>query len=228
MQPLENGTMSGAAISQQTPSVIVWLVEDDKYVRDAMQLTIAETPGYTCPQGFSSVEETIEALKHADIFPHVILLDISLRGMSGLEGIPILKAMRPDTHIIIMTQYHDEDKLRQALQLPISGYVTKDEIWGNFTHQIEKALRGEVAISATLMPKKEKISSISDDRSDKYGLTEREREVIILAGQGLTTEKITNKLRISQHTVNEHLKHIYAKLEVHSLVEAVAKFFHRG
>jgi DNA-binding NarL/FixJ family response regulator len=219
--------MNHSALQEKTSTITAWVVEDEQYLRDVCQAMIEERRRYSCPRTFERAEEAIVALQNVDQQPDVILLDIGLPGMSGLEALPKMKALSPQTHIIILTVYHDEMKLREALQSGASGYLTKDEFWIDIPSLIEQVMHGETVLSASMQRKVlDEYVNVKIPAED-FRLTDREREVLLLAERGLSNKEIEEKLWISFFTVNDHLKSIFKKMNVHSVREVMAKLHNK-
>ena len=205
-------------------STSVWIIEDDERYQQALRFVLENTSSLQCPQTFFSCEGALAYLNIAEgeKLPDVILLDINLPGLSGIEGIGLLKARLPDTTIVMLTILDDAEIIYEALCAGASGYLLKNAPLDQIIAAVRAAAQG-----GTLMPADvaEKVLSFFTQTGAKqdYGLTEREKEVLGEMGEGYSQKEIAAHLFVSPHTVNTHIQHIYEKLHVHSGIEAVSK-----
>ncbi len=202
----------------------IWLVEDNAHFRRTMQWLVNKTPGMHCTQSFESCEDALIKLK-TEVLPELILLDINLPGMNGIQGIEKIKSISPETHIVILTVYDDNDKVFDALCAGASGYLLKDSAPEKIIDSIEEALAGGAPMSMQIAHKVLEIFSHLKPKKSDYGLTPREKELLQLMTTGLSRQQIADKLFISFHTVTTHLKNIYSKLHVNSKSGAISKVY---
>jgi DNA-binding NarL/FixJ family response regulator len=202
---------------------VVWLIEDHADSRRVVARVLNRAPTMQCPCAFASCEEALAALRSHPP-PEVILLDVGLPGMSGIEGIGPLKALAPATHIIMLTVFDDQDKVFQAICAGASGYLLKSADEEAIADAVHEVLRGGAPITPRVarMVLNMFASRAAAPRQD-YGLSAREREVLELAVRGLVKKEIADRLDLSYHTVDNHLRSIYTKLQVHTRGGAVAK-----
>ena len=197
--------------------ITVSLVEDDKEIRESLALLINGTEGYEILNTYADCETAIKSLD--DELPDVILMDISLPGMSGIEGIKIIKQKHPDVDMMVLS-IHENDKLVfDALCAGATGYLVKETPPARILSAIKEVYEGGSPMStqiARMVVGSFKIAPSPD-------LTKRETEVLSLLCNGLSYKMIADDLFISEETVRRHIKNIYRKLEVHSKSEAVAK-----
>jgi DNA-binding NarL/FixJ family response regulator len=201
----------------------VWLIEDHPDSRRVLARVLNGASTMQCPCAFSSCEEALTALR-SNTAPDVILLDVGLPGMSGIEGIRHLKALAPATHIIMLTVFDDQEKIFNAICAGASGYLLKNADEDAIAGAVEEVLRG----GAPINPRVARLvlnmfaSREAPPRAD-YGLSAREREVLELVVKGMVKKEVAERLGLSYHTVDNHLRSIYAKLHVHTRGGAVAK-----
>ena len=201
----------------------VWLIEDHADSRRVLARVLNGAPAMRCPSAFASCEEALAALRTAPA-PDVILLDVGLPGMSGIEGIHHLKALAPETHIIMLTVFDDQDKIFKAICAGAAGYLLKNADEDAIAGAVEEVLRG----GAPINPRVARLvlnmfaSREAPPKAD-YGLSAREREVLELVVKGMVKKEVAERLGLSYHTVDNHLRSIYAKLHVHTRGGAVAK-----
>jgi DNA-binding NarL/FixJ family response regulator len=158
-------------------------------------------------------------------FPDVILLDIGLPGMNGIKCINKIKEIEKNIHIIILSVYDDNDNLFNALCEGASGYLLKDSSPEKIVASIKEVQLGGAPMSMTIANKVLKMFSGFKPQKKDYGLTEREEEILQLIVDGLTKHQIADKLFLSFHTVNTHIKNIYSKLHVHTKSGVITKVF---
>jgi DNA-binding NarL/FixJ family response regulator len=191
-----------------TSLVSVWLVEDNALFRETAAELIDRTGEMRCTRAFPSCEDALAALAEGHA-PQVVLLDIGLPGMSGLEGIGRIKAISPSTHVIMQTVYEDNDKILRAICAGASGYLLKTAPAEKIVEAIREVLAGGAPMNAQIARRVlTMFAGMAAPPPADYALTERERQILQL---------------LVDFTVDTHLKNIYAKLQVHSRSGAIAK-----
>ena len=200
----------------------VMIIEDDAVYRDSIQSFFSENNDIICDHAYESCEDAIKILEKG-YAPEIILLDIQLPGISGIEGIKKFKTFTPATHIIMLTVFDDDDKIFNAICEGADGYLLKSSISENISEYIKNAMRGGAAMTPWIAAKVLKMFSEFSESKKEYGLTDREKEILKLLVNGMNKKHIAEELHISLLTINTHLKNIYAKLHVHSQVDVVAK-----
>jgi len=197
--------------------ITVSIVEDDKEIRESLALLINGTDGYEILNTYGDCETAIRALD--DELPDVILMDISLPGMSGIEGIKIIKQKHPDVDMMVLS-IHENDKLVfDALCSGATGYLVKETPPARILSAIKEVYEGGSPMSTQIA----RMVVGSFKIAPSPNLTKRETEVLGQLCNGLSYKMIADELFISEETVRRHIKNIYRKLEVHSKSEAVAK-----
>ena len=195
----------------------VTIVEDDNEIRESLALLINGTPGYTCINTFFNCETALEEI-FADP-PDVILMDIGLPGMSGIEGIRKIKEKLSNIDILMLTVHADSDKVFEALCAGACGYLIKDTKPVRLLEAISEAHNGGAPMSTKIA----RMVVSSFKITPHTNLTPRETEVLTHLCKGKSYRMISEALFISEETVRRHIKNIYKKLEVSSKSEAVAK-----
>jgi DNA-binding NarL/FixJ family response regulator len=215
-----NGSMKTSLPSARA---VVWLIEDHADSRRVLARVLNRAPTMQCPCAFASCEEALTALR-ASRPPDVILLDVGLPGMNGIEGIHHLKALAPTAHIIMLTVFDDQEKIFNAICAGASGYLLKNADEDAIADAVEDVLHGGAPINPRVarMVLNMFASQQAPPKAD-YGLSPREREVLELVVQGLVKKEVAGQLGLSYHTVDNHLRSIYTKLHVHTRGGAVAK-----
>ena len=204
------------------PTIEVAIVEDRREIRESLALLIGGTAGFRCIGSYRSMEEALEKLKYHQ--PHVLLSDIGLPGMTGIEGISILKDRHPDLLILMLTVYDDDDRIFAAMCAGACGYLLKKTPPARLLEGLKEAVTGGAPMSPEVA--KRVIALFREirppERAD-YELTPHETRLLKLLVQGHNYKTAAAELGVTVHTVSFHLRSIYEKLQVHSKSEAVAK-----
>jgi DNA-binding NarL/FixJ family response regulator len=202
--------------------VCVWLVEDNHTFRGTVARVLNHTPGLDCPRQFSNSEDALAALADGAV-PDVVLLDVELPGMNGVDAVFRMKAMSPATRIVMLTVFDDHDKIFRAVCAGASGYLLKTSPVEKIVESIRDAHAGGAPMSPRVARSVLDMFSRMRAPQHDYGLTERERKILELTTEGLLKKEIADRLSLSYHTVDTHLRNIYAKMHVHTRASAVAK-----
>lgn len=202
--------------------VTIWIVEDEVHFRNALETLLNDTPGFICSGVFPSMEEALAALKHSDA-PEIVLMDIGLPGMNGIEGLKRIKAISPATDVIILTIKEGDQEVFDAICAGASGYLLKTYNSEEIIQAVNEVLRGGAPMNAQIARKVLTMFSKFVVPEADYGLTNRERDILKLLTEGLTKKQIAERLFLAPYTIHTHSKNIYSKLQVHSRSEAVAK-----
>lgn len=197
--------------------------DDNKGRCEALQMVVDETPDMTCVGVFENcahVLKDIEATK-----PDVVLMDIDMPEVNGIEGLKLIRRHAPDILILMQTVFEDEDKIFSAIRAGAHGYFLKKTSSDKLIEGIRDALDGGAAMTASIARKVLETFQHQPQRKNarRFDLTEREQEILSLLMKGLSYKMIADHCSISFNTVNGHCKKIYEKLHVHSATEAVAK-----
>ncbi|HKA17014.1 MAG TPA: response regulator transcription factor [Blastocatellia bacterium] len=201
------------------------VIEDQREIREALVALINGTEGYRCAGGFRSMEEALEKLRQ-DV-PDVVLCDIGLPGMSGIEGIRILKERYPNLLLLMLTVYDDDDRIFDALCAGACGYLLKRTPPVKLLESLKEAVSGGAPMSPEVANRVIKLfrNIRPPDRSD-YDLTPHETRLLKLLVEGHNYTTAAEELKVSYNTIKFHMRHIYEKLQVHSKSEAVSKALH--
>ena len=208
-------------------NVSVWLIEDNQNFRSTLARVVNGIAGMKCSHQFSNAEDALDALKGGDI-PDVVLLDVGLPGLNGIEAIKEIKSISPTTRIIMLTVFDDHEKVFKAVCAGASGYLLKPSNTTNIIRSIKEAISGGAPMTPQVA--KSVLDMLSGRSAPKpmQTLSNREQEVLRLMAQGEGMKGIAAKLDLSYHTVDSHLRNIYAKLHVHNSTAAVAKAVKEG
>ncbi len=220
---METTGTSPPLVHQRVPARInVWLVEDNALYRRTIAQVIDEAEGVRCDRVFDSCEAMLEALNR-HFAPEVIFMDIGLPGMSGVEGVKRIKTRSPATQVIILTVHEDNDTIFEAVCAGATGYLLKTEPAERIIEAIEEVRRGGAPMNAQIARRVLSMFAQMIKPAYDYDLSDREKEILELMVESLSKDQIAERLFLSPHTVDTHIKNIYAKLHVHSRHAAVAK-----
>lgn len=201
----------------------VAIVEDNEEIRVSLERVIGRAAGLECVGSWPSGELAMQGLR--PLRPDVVVMDIRLPDISGIECTAQLKARLPETQVLIFTVYGDNEKVFQALEAGASGYLLKRSSPAEIRQAILDVHRGGAPMTGEIARKV--VQSFRRTQppaaSTEQHLTPREQAVLDLLAQGYITKEIADKLAISFDTVRFHLKHIYSKLHVRSRAEAIVK-----
>ncbi|HZL78381.1 MAG TPA: response regulator transcription factor [Candidatus Limnocylindrales bacterium] len=206
-------------------TIAVAIVEDDVPAREILAGWIRSTEGFRCAGEFDDAETALAKLPNEK--PSVVLFDINLPGMNGIECVRRLKPRLPDTQFVMVTVYEDVNHIFNALSAGASGYLLKQ----TRRHELMEALKDVHAGGSPMSSQiaRKVVQSFRRNDSEIGGtndLSPREREVIELLARGYLYKEIAELLKISVQTVNTYIRRIYEKLHVRSRAQAVAKYTH--
>ena len=198
------------------------IIEDQKDLREALSTLINFTPGFTCTGAFRSMEEAIARIRH-DV-PDVVLSDIGLPGMNGIEGIKILKESHPHLIILMLSVYDDDERIFDALCAGASGYLLKHTPPLKLLESLREAVTGGAPMSPEIAMKVIKLfRDIRPPERVDYELTPHETRLLKLIVEGHNYTTAAEELGVKFSTIKFHMQNIYDKLQVHSKSEAVSK-----
>lgn len=201
----------------------VAIVEDNRTVRESLETIVNLAPGCECVGAWGTAEEALRLLPGCA--PQVVLMDIQLPNMSGVDCTAELRKVLPDTQILMLTVYEDPDRIFRALRAGACGYLLKRST----PEQIVAAIR-EVHAGGAPMTREIARRVIAQFREPVTAaeavqdLSPREREVLELVAEGFSNKEVADRLGISVEAVRWHLRHVYPKLHVHSRTQAALKF----
>ena len=199
------------------------IVEDSKTTREGLERIVNLSPDYKCVCACTTAEDALRLLPPQQ--PEIVLMDIQLPGMSGIECVARLKELLPDVQVIMLTVYADPDRIFSAIRAGASGYLLKRSATERLFEAIREVQAGGAPMSGAIARKV--FGYFQDQKSpiaEAEKLSAREREILELIIAGLSNKEIADRLSMSVLTLRWHLKQIYKKLHVHSRVEVVLKF----
>ncbi len=217
-------------------SLTICIVDDNKDIRSALEQIVIMSDGYKLLGSFASAEDAIE--KIPSLHPNIVLMDINLGGMSGIECVGILKPLYPEILYMMCTVYEEDEKIFEALSVGASGYILKKTAPAKLLDAIKELSEGGAPMSSQIArkvvtafrqtkPVAESIVPSAANNESLRDLSNREMEILELLAKGLLYKEIAANLFISPETVRKHVYHIYEKLHVNNRVEAVNKYFRR-
>ena len=202
-------------------AIKVSIIEDDAWIRENLSARIGQTQGFVCSGAYRTGEEAIMQVPAQA--PDVILMDINLPKMNGIECVRQLKALIPSAQILMLTVYEDSDKIFNSLLAGASGYLLKRTPQAEISRRLPTSISGNSPMTGHIARKVVQYFNqrgSTDTEMDK--LSNREREVLEYLARGSPYKEIAGALTVSIDTVRAHIKGIYGKLHVHSRGEAVA------
>jgi DNA-binding NarL/FixJ family response regulator len=207
--------------------VSVWVVEDHRETRETIKDLIDSEQDMVCTQTFASSEEVLDYVKDHYV-PEVIVCDIGLPGMSGVELVGRLRPIASGTRVVMLTVHEEKEKIHDALRAGASGYLSKPPSADELIGAIRDVMNGGAAMSPRVARKVLEIFAQRNVEPFDYQLTAREQDVLEELVAGKTKKRIARDLSLSVCTVDTHLRSIYAKLHVNTQTAAVAKAFREG
>jgi DNA-binding NarL/FixJ family response regulator len=200
----------------------VAIVEDRREIREGLTMLIGGTEGFLCTGSYRSVEEALDRISHQ--LPDLVLMDIGLPGMSGIEGLRILKERYPDMLLLMLSVYNDDDRIFDAMCAGASGYLLKKTPPVKLLESLREVAQGGAPMSPEVARRVIALfREIRPPERADYELTPHETRLLKLLVEGHNYKTAAAELNVSIHTVSFHLRSIYEKLQVHSKSEAVAK-----
>jgi DNA-binding NarL/FixJ family response regulator len=203
--------------------ITVSIVDDEKELRESIKAFIDGSPGFRCVSAYHSAET---ALKHLpEDRPDVVLMDIHLTGMSGIECAERLKTMTPEMQVMMLTVYEDTDQIFKALAAGASGYMLKRSTPAKLLEAIKELNEGGSPMSSSIARKVvASFQNSGQGRDEKTNLSPREQMVLESMAKGLTYKQAADQFGISIGTIRTYVRRIYDKLHVQSRTEAVAEY----
>lgn len=209
--------------THETKPIRVAVFDDNQERLNSLKLLIEMQSDMLCVGIFPDAENAVSKIKSST--PDIILMDIEMPGVTGIEAVKLIKEAYPELTIIMQTVFEDEALIFEAIKAGASGYILKKTSPDKIIEGIIDAHQGGGPMSPSVATKVLKFFQDGPPASThkNYQLTTREKEILALLTKGMSYKMIADKMSISYHTVNAHLRHTYEKLHVNSLGEAVAK-----
>jgi DNA-binding NarL/FixJ family response regulator len=214
--------MIEAATKNKPVPIRVAIVEDERELREGLRALLDFTPDFVCAGGFGSMEEALRRLEKTEV--DLILTDIGLPRMDGIEGTRRLREKFPELPIVVLTVHGEDDKIFRALCAGANGYLLKDTPPARIIEALKEVLDGGAPMSPDVARRVvDLFRTFAPPPEADYHLTEQETRILKMLVDGHHYKTAAYELNISTSTVSFHLKNIYEKLQVHSKSEAVAK-----
>ena len=204
----------------------VVIIEDVREIREGLQLLIDSSEGFACPVTFSSAELAIQQLPAS--CPDVVLMDINLPGINGIEAVRRLKEQCPGTQFIMSTIYEDDENIFESLKAGASGYLLKKTAPSRILEAIVEVVEGGSPMSSQIARRVIASFQKKDSIDEVDILTVKEKEVLKALAKGLRYKEIADDFKVSIETIRSHARKIYEKLQVQSRTEALNKVYGRG
>ncbi len=209
-------------------TIHVWLIEDHKTYGERLARALNRVEGLACTQRFTACEDAFASLT-TESAPQVLLLDVGLPGMNGIDGIARLRQLAPQTAIVILTVFEEDDKIFRAICAGAAGYLLKTSSTEDIAAAIRSAAAGGSPINPTIARRVLEMFSKANAASQKdYGLTPREMDILKLLVSGSTIKDAAAQLGIGYYTADEYIRSVYVKLQVRSRGSAIAKAVKEG
>jgi RNA polymerase sigma factor (sigma-70 family) len=206
--------------------ITVSIVEDSDKLRETLVRVLNRADGFSCVSHYANAEDALKDLPQAK--PDVVLMDINLPGMNGVECVRQLKKIAPEIQVMMLTVYEDTENIFDALAAGASGYMLKRTAGKELLEAIKEVKRGGSPMTTHIARKVvQSFQRSAAAAAQTESLSEREQQVLDLLSQGLMYKEIADKLNISYETVHTYIRRIYEKLQVRTRTEAVAKFLRR-
>lgn len=201
----------------------VTIFEDNNSLRNGLNQLIEGSNGYSCVGAFPDCSNLLKKID--DTKPDVVLMDIEMPGISGIEGVKILHDKKPELKILMQTIFEENEKIFQSICAGASGYILKNTSPSRILDAIKETYEGGAPMSPSIATKVLKMMQVQNgsSKNNSFNLTEREKEVLSCLVKGMSYKLIADACFISIDTVRGHIRNIYEKLHVHSKSEAVAK-----
>ena len=206
--------------------ITVAIVEDNDKLRATLARVLNRAAGFQCVSDYQNAEDALREIPK--VSPNVVLMDINLPGMNGVECVRQLKATTPQIQVMMLTVYEDTENIFDALAAGASGYMLKRTAGKELLEAIEEVKRGGSPMTTHIARKVvQSFQRSAAAEAQTESLSEREQQVLDLLSRGLIYKEIAEKLGISYETVHTYIRRIYEKLQVRTRTEAVAKFLRR-
>jgi DNA-binding NarL/FixJ family response regulator len=207
-------------------SLRIAIFDDNKNIRESIKMLLDAQTDFAVVGSYSHVLDCIQDIKECK--PDVVLMDIEMPGMTGIEGVKTIKKEFPHVQVLMQTVFEDDDRVFDSICAGASGYILKNFLNSKLVDAIKELQFGgspmSPSIARKVLTKMQSVSNvIKPEAAPDYQLTPREKEVLTCLVNGLSYKMIVSELNISYDTVRSHVKKIYEKLHVASLTEVVAK-----
>jgi DNA-binding NarL/FixJ family response regulator len=204
-------------------NIRVTIFEDNKHLRESLFYLVNGTPGFICTGAYPDCNDAVFHITKDT--PDVVLMDIEMPGLNGIEGVKLIKRKFPDMQVLMQTVFHDETNIFNAICAGASGYILKSTTPADYIEAIRDVYNGGSPMTGSIARKVLELfqKNVQPEIKPDYQLTPKEKEMLHFMVQGKSFKMIAEAAGISYETVRTHMKNIYAKLHVNSNTEAVSK-----
>lgn len=196
------------------------IYDDNQQRRDSLKALLSLTEGMHCVADFPDCSYVLDAMKQYQ--PDVVLMDIAMPNVDGINGVNLIKKNYPHIKIIMQTVFDDEERIFTSLKAGAEGYILKTASAEKIVQSIHDVFHGGASMTPSVALKVMQYFSASAKPNEAYKLTTKEKEVLKFLSEGYSYKMVADKLDVTYFTVNAHVKKIYEKLHVHSLGEAIS------
>ena len=220
---ISTGSMNTTAFKRSDLRAPVWVVEDSPLYRDTVCDLIQSSARMRCAGVFPDCESALANLSEGRELPRLVLMDLGLPKMSGIEGTRRIRQHSPAIPVVMLTVHQSNDRIFEAICAGASGYLLKSATGEEILQAVAKVLDGGAAMDAQIARRVlDMFSRMATPQAD-YGLSDRERQILQQLVEGRTKQQIADQLFLSPHTIDGHVRNIYTKLHVNNRSGAVAK-----
>jgi DNA-binding NarL/FixJ family response regulator len=213
--------------TQDAPAARVVIVEDERGLREGLSALIGGFPGFTCAGAYAAMEESLRDMGRSA--PEIVLLDLGLPGMSGIDGIREIRRRHPSTLAVVLTVHDDDARIFEALCAGATGYLLKTTPPARLMQSLQEVVAGGSPISPEIARRTIALfRQLRPAERVEHSLTPHEARLLQFLAEGHSYRSAARRLQVSASTVAFHMRNIYRKLEVHSKSEAVAKAIRHG
>lgn len=224
-------TIPSASGKEEVGQIRVVLIEDDTGLRDRLESAVRSAPALKWLAGFGTAEEALQNI--VQLSPDVVVVDLNLPGMAGVPCIVELKQLLPDSEVLVLTAFDDNDLVLGAIKAGARGYLIKRSSPDELLQSIQDVWNGGAPMNPVVARKVLELfaapskAQASSGKVSHQSLTKREEEILQLLAQGSVVKEIPDILKITEFTVRFHLRHIYKKFHVNNQTQAVIKYLER-
>ncbi|HSA55444.1 MAG TPA: response regulator transcription factor [Gemmatimonadaceae bacterium] len=202
---------------------LLWLVEDNALYRETVSEVLRGSGRFRGVREFADGESALTRFDGRGEIPQLVLMDIALPGMSGIDCVRALRQRTPSVPVVMLTVHQSNDRIFEAICAGASGYLLKSTPGSEIVSAVERVLDGGAAMDAQIARRVLEMFARMASPAADYGLSDRERQILQLLVDGLTKQQIAANLDLSPHTIDGHVRNIYMKLHVNNRSGAVAK-----